>query len=146
MTSVRGLIVLVVALAGIGFIAGIVSAIRYSLKGTPEKMPRALQQVITLIGGVLATNFGAVVGIKVEQSTTNGFAAATLNPLVGDAVSGLQLGAAWLYFIGLLIACAGWWRLNFTEEPGAVVASLPQLSQTLIGVGGGIVAVALGST
>ena len=144
MDGVRVLVVSLMVLAAAGFIAGVVSAIRYSLNGTPSNMPPFLRQVVTAIGGVLATNLGAVIGITVQQVRAAGFDMASVLVAAGaDTPTKLQVGAAYLYVIGLLIALYGWWKLEFTEDPNKVVVTLPQLSQTLLGVGAGVLAVAL---
>jgi hypothetical protein len=145
MAAIRFLVGSLVALAGVGFIAGVVSAVRYSRRGMPAEMPAFLRQVVTAIGGVLATNLGAVLGIKVEQAKTAGFDMTSLLFTEGaGTLTKLQVGAAYFYILGLLIALYGWWRLKFTEESDKVVVTLPQLSQTLLGVIVGVLAVALG--
>jgi hypothetical protein len=49
-------------------------------------MPAFHRQAVTGIGGVLATNLGAVLGITVKQAQAAG----------ADMPGKLQLGAAWL--------------------------------------------------
>jgi hypothetical protein len=44
-----------------------------------------------------------------------------------------------------LIALFGWWRMEFSDDPKVVVDILPQMSQTLLGVAVGVLAVALGT-
>ncbi len=145
--GIRFLVFLILLLAGVGFIAGLISAIQFSFSGTPDDMPRFIRQVVTAIGGILATNLGAVLGVKIEQAKSLGFDTKRFFVgAVGDAPSTLQLVAAYLYVFGLLVALWGWWKLGFTEDPSKVVVTLPQLSQTLLGVAVGVLAVALGNT
>jgi hypothetical protein len=56
----------------------------------------------------------------------------------------LQIIAAFLYVIGLVGAGVFWGIKGFTSEPAKVVSTLPQLTQTLLGVIVGAAAVALG--
>jgi len=144
MGGIRFLVVSLVVLAAAGFLAGVVSAVRHSLHGTPAQMPPFARQIVTAIGGVLATNLGAVLGITVQQARAGGMDLASMLVAAGaDTPTKLQVAAAYLYVLGLLIALYGWWRLRFTEDPDRVVVTLPQLSQTLLGVVVGVVAVAL---
>lgn len=134
-----------ILLAGIGFIAGLAQAVRYSIAGTPEKMSSFSRQIVTTIGGVLATNLGARIGIEIMQAKANGFEPAVfLLGQGGDTASFLQLAAAYLYVAGLVYALWGWSRANFSEDPKKVVVVVPQLSQTLLGVVVGVLTVALG--
>ena len=61
-----------VGLAGIGFLAGVVSAVVVSLRGKPKDLHPFFRHAITSIGGVLATNLGAVLGINVEKTRAAG--------------------------------------------------------------------------
>ena len=93
----------------------------------------------------MATNLGGVLGITVKEvqiETSVDFARVFF--AVGAKTStSLQVGAAWLYVVGLLIALIVSWKTGFTEDPDQVVVTLPQLSQTLLGVAVGVLAVAL---
>ena len=139
------MVIFILTLACIGFIYGIGSAVYYSIKGQPDLMPSFLRQVVTGIGGILATNLGAVLGIKVEQAKKFGFDVGSfLWADAADAPSMLQVGAAYLYLIGMLVALIGWIKLKFSEDPTQVVNILPQLSITLLGVCMGVLAVSIG--
>jgi hypothetical protein len=143
---VRILIFGLLGLATLGFLAGLIAAVRFSLAGTPDKMPRFVRQVVIAVGGILATNLGAVIGVSVKQAMLTGASAMGLLLFKGaDAPSVLQIGAAYFYVAGLLIALFGWWRTEFSDDPKVVVDILPQMSQTLLGVAVGVLAVALGT-
>jgi hypothetical protein len=67
-TPLTILFLILVGMAGLFFIIGIGYAGYYSLKNRPAHMPPFLTNVTTTIGGVLATNLGAVLGLTVTQS------------------------------------------------------------------------------
>ncbi len=126
------------------FIAGIYQAIKYSKRGTPNELSQFLKTAVTSIGGLLATNLGALLGIKVEEASIAGFDAASFFFSAGANVpSTIQLIAAYLYLFCLIAAFVGWyWVNNLKDDPNKVVL-LPQLSYTLLGVMVGVFAVSL---
>jgi hypothetical protein len=143
---VRILIFGLLALAALGFLTGLIAAMNFSVEGKPDKMPKFVRQIVIAVGGVLATNLGAVIGISVMQATFTGASAMGLLLFKGaDPPSVLQIGAAYCYIVGLLIALVGWARTGFSDDPKVVVDVLPQMSQTLLGVVVGVLAVALGT-
>ena len=145
MRAVRMLIVSLLILGVVLFIWGLHSAIEYSRMGNPAGMPSFLLQAVTIIGGVLATNLGAVFGIKIEQQVKRKKLSARDLLFFGandDGPTRFQILAAYLYVAALVYAAFAWARLEFTEDPDVVVAILPQLSQTLLGVIAGLFAVA----
>ena len=77
MTVKKIMVGFILLLACAGFIYGVWSAFSYSFcKGKdPAEMPDFPIQVVTVIGGVLATNLGAVLGIKIETAKKVGFKA-----------------------------------------------------------------------
>ena len=137
------IVFILLALAAVGFIYGIYSAYEYSILGTPEDMPAFLHQVVVGIGGVLATNLGAVFGIEIKNPSVHGNGK-NLFLLQGKTPSVLQMLAAYLYIIGLGFGLYAWYQLGFTEDLTKIVALIPQLSQTLLGVIVGILVVYLG--
>ncbi len=148
------LIVLLVVLAGLGFVLGIAEAGYYTAKRTPAAMPRFLAQVVTTVGAVLATNLGAVLGLSVAdvQSASTGlplaraFALSSWLAAPGVPVgTQVQIAAAWIYVIGLIAAAFLWGLRGFSDNPAVVVPTLPELSRTLLGVIVGALAVALGA-
>ena len=153
--SIKILILFLVALSGISFIGGILAAGYYSnwAPGAPipEKMPSFLTNLVITVGGVLGTNFGAVVGLSMSKSQAftevSFFQPFGVQKNESVKIKGnerLQVIAAWGYVIGLVMAVIFWLGTNFSEEPGTVVLLLPELSKTLIGVIVGALAVALG--
>ena len=141
MFTVTNLILVLVALAGLLFIVGIVVAGYCSLRNKPENMPEFLAQATTVIGGTLSTNLGAVLGLSVAQSTNPSPA---LAEVMAAPANTLQVGAAWLYVGGLIIALVLWGVNRFSNQPQKVVSTLPDLTKTLLGVVVGAMAVALG--
>ena len=134
------------AIAIVLFFWGIFRAIYWSNKADPGQMPPFLRQVVTAIGGVLAANVGVVLGIKVEQALFQDINLITnIFKIPQDTTVLLQLIAAILYAIGMLVALIAWGRLKFSEDPDKVVSVLPQLSQTLLGILVGAVAIVIGA-
>jgi hypothetical protein len=134
------LVLVLVALAALLFLGGIVSAGYWSLKSQPDNMPAFLAQATTVIGGTLSTNLGAVLGLAVAQSARGMVSL----PSVPALARPLQIGAAWVYVGGLLLALAFWAWNKFSTEPDKVVSTLPDLTKTLLGVVVGVLAIALG--
>ncbi len=93
--------------------------------------------IVTSIGGVLATNFGAIVGLPAPELSKS-------IRLDGDGPKKVQIIAAYIYVIGLVTALVSWMLESFSEDPKEVVALIPELSKTLIGVFVGTLAVHLG--
>lgn len=66
MNQLRPLVIVVVLLAAVAYIGGIIWAGVASLSSeTKPDVPEIVIQAITVIGGALATHFGAVFGISV---------------------------------------------------------------------------------
>lgn len=143
---IKLLIGILLGLSALFFFVGLHEAVEYSQPGKAAQMPEYLRHAVIVIGGVLATNLGAVVGIKLEQLRIGGFTwnSALLVRANDEGQVILQVIAAYLYVFALCYATLAWWRIDFTEEPADVVVILPQLSQTLLGVVVGLLAVALG--
>jgi len=134
------------ALAIVFFFWGIIRAIYWTKKEDPAQMPPFLRQVVTAIGGILAANVGVVLGIKIEQALYQDINLITnIFTIPEDTTVLLQLIAAILYGIGMLMAFIAWGRKKFTEDPDKVVSILPQLSQTLLGIIVGACAIVLGA-
>jgi len=134
-------------LAGLFFLAGILEAGILTQKGKPEKMPPFLKQTVTLIGGVLATNLGAVLGISVARGVSP-----SLRIWAVPTTQALQMAAVILYVVGLLLAAVFWAINGFKENPNGgpivVVSTLPELTRILLGViiGAAIVVLGISST
>ena len=130
------LILILLALATLGYVIGIIYAGVYTLRGTPGIMPAFLVQVINVIGGVLAINCGAVLGLSVASGTQLSLGATPTETL--------QIFGAFVYIGGLILATLFWGLRRFDSDTSKVVGVLPQLAQTLAGVVAGALAVALG--
>lgn len=129
------------AILAIGFFAyAIYSAIHFTSIGKPGDMPNILNHVIIVVGGVLATNLGAVLGIQVDQGGgfSLGFRKISTDPSIG-----IREICAFLYAIALIIALIFWGISGFTEKSTEIVDSIPMLSKTLIGVAVGALTVVL---
>lgn len=156
-SSIKLLLLFLVIISFIAFLGGIITAGYYSywIEGAPltAKMPSFLVNLVITVGGVLATNFGAVIGLSSSQSSTFN-EVSFFQPMGGGASSSestkpkrselIQVIGAWGYVLGLLLALVLWLFSNFSEDPEVVVALLGELSKTFIGVIVGALAVALG--
>lgn len=144
MNVIKILLFFLVALAGLFFLYGVYLAIRYSCAETPTLMPEFVNYAITAIGGVLATNFGAVLGLKIADGTK--FSSFRIRALTAPVPGAMQIGAAFLYVLVLLVAVIAWALLKFESNPDIIVPAIPRLSQTLLGVIVGALAVVLNVT
>ena len=141
--NAKEILTAVIALAAIVFFAyAIIKAIHYSNLGTPGSMPSFLNQAIIVIGGVLATNLGSVVGIEVDQVAGNAFG---FQEFSTDLIMGIRIACASLYVLAMIIVFIFWAKLGFKNNPNEIVDSLPLLSKTLLGVAVGALAVFLGT-
>jgi hypothetical protein len=152
MTWVELLLLLLLGVVGLLFLGGIVAAGILSFKSKPGKMPQFLAHAITTIGSVLATNLGAVLGLNLVEApglaSTKGLYDLNQIPSLPQAPSTpeLQVLAAWVYVIGLIVAFVMWAIKWFPTKPEEVVNTLPELSKTLLGVLVGALVVALGAS
>jgi hypothetical protein len=130
----------ILALSGILFYLGIGWAGWCTLRGSPEEMPKFLSQTVSALGGVLATNFGAVIGLQHISKESAGSLAAAYSPNALLSLNAsptfpqLQAYAALFYLVGLTLALALWCFKKFNQKQGEVVSTLPELSQSLLGV------------
>jgi hypothetical protein len=129
-----------VALAAVLYAWAFLSAGYWTLKGEPQSMPAFLMQVITVIGGVLATNLGAVVGLRV--GAPDSLRVDKSQAWYVKAGKRFQTAAAWFYVVILVLALIVWGLTGFSEDK--VVSCIPDLAETLFGVAAGAVAAALG--
>ena len=99
---------------------------------TPAVLPGFIDQVVVVIGGALATYFGAWMGITFDSGR---------RPLSIRGIPTLEkMGTvlAWLYPISLVLALIFWAVTGFSQY---AAGSLQNLSYTILGVFAGIVAV-----
>jgi len=159
LNMVKTIIYLLSALAGTAFLAGILYAGYYTLwveqAPKPDNMPDFLLWSVTVIGGVLATNFGAVLGISLTPETLRFNDVKVFQALKRNAntsvssssssIDRIQKIAVYVYLLGLLLALLFFVLNGFQEDAEKSVLLLPELSKTLIGAAVGALAVALGS-
>jgi hypothetical protein len=135
---------LLACIGGLFFLVGIVVAGILSHKGKPEQMPSYFKESVTLMGGVLATNFGAFLGITVSRGQLPSLRFWTAPP-----IEAFQISAVILYIVGLLVALFYWslggLKENPNEGPIVVVSTLPELSRTFMGIVAGALVVVLGN-
>ncbi len=110
--------------------AGIAS-LRYAATG-PLDLPEFVEQVIVVIGGALATHFGAWMGITFNQ----GRAFASLKGL--PTLDQMAQILAYLYLGCLVLGLIFWGATGFSPNAASV---LQNLSYTILGVFAGVVAV-----
>lgn len=132
------LVTILVLLAALFYLYGIIMAVWISVKGK-KNMDDFLLNAITVIGGVLATNLGAFLGINIARGTSE----ASLTFQSGT-IGNIQAIAAYFYVICLIVAVAGWFVAK-SKGSATIVPILPELAKTLMGVIVGVLAVALGN-
>ena len=130
--------ILALVILGIGavlYVAAIVWAGIASLRHTgtaPVDLPDIVEQVIVVIGGALATHFGAWMGITFNQGRS--FARVRDLPTLDQIAQVL----AYLYFGCLVLGLVFWGATGFSPNAAGV---LQNLSYTILGVFAGVVAV-----
>lgn len=131
------------SLGGLFFLVGILIAGILTQKGTPELMSPFVVETVTLIGGVLAINLGAVLGISVARRKAPSFRVWAV-----PTQEAFQIAAVIFYIVGLLLAAVFWALTGFKENPNEgsvlVVSTLPELTRILVGVIGGAILAILG--
>lgn len=132
------LVTILVLLAALFYLFGIIMAVWISIKGK-KLMDDFLSNIITVIGGVLATNLGAFLGINIAQGTSE----ASFTFQMG-ATGNMQAIAAYFYVICLVVAVAGWFVAK-SKGSTTIVPILPELAKTLLGVIMGALTIGLGS-
>lgn len=139
---VKSIITVLTMLAGLMFAGWIVwQGVLATTSGAA--VPTFIRDAVTGIGAVLATHFGAVLGMKVANVAKD--SGARLRAL-GSVLRGednptrVQTIAVWLYLAGLVIAVVSWAWVGF--DPLAP-EMLRMLSTTLLGVIVGALAVSL---
>jgi len=154
MNQLRPLVIFIVVVAALAYIGGIIYAGIESLQSdTKPPLPELVTQTITVIGGALATHFGAIFGIsqldggspRPIPSPLNVKAWAAVRPLRQDeppqpTLNFLQVIAAYLYIVSLVGAVVFWLLDEFSSESADI---LRNMSFTFVGVIGGVVAVIL---
>ena len=101
----------------------------YSYNGPASKMPPFLIEAVTLIGGALAMNFGATLGIEGKEFNDGLLATNALT--LGQQIR--LLGAAF-YFASLLLAVWWWWMCGWTKDSDQIVRTIPEQSRMFLGI------------
>jgi hypothetical protein len=136
------LIYIVVILIVVGAYAGLIVWAGFaSLGNAPEPdIPGALTGVVTGVGGVLATNFGAFLGVAVSGGTGGNRGLLMTNARDAFRAPTAQAWASLGYLL-VLLACFAFWILDGFSATTAEVIRTQTL--TLFGVGVGALAVQL---
>jgi len=125
----------------IGYIYAVAQACIISLNKEPDvsQMPSFLSNLITTIGAVLATNLGATLGLPKPPE----FSLSPLGFISHPIVINFQMTACYVYLLTLLAAAIVWGTKDFTQDPTKVVATIPELTKTFLGVIVGVLAITL---
>lgn len=160
-SAIKLLVILLASLAGLLYISSIINAIAATFS-RDVKLIGFLSEAATVIGGVLATNLGAVLGVTFTQPTNKPLIAFEGTPMVmglrpsiqskkqratgvANSAQNLQVIACWVYVFCLLAALVVWLIAQFTGVPeGQIVPLLPEMAKTLLGVIVGALTVVLG--
>jgi hypothetical protein len=158
MDQLRPLICIIVGVAALAYVGGIGYAGYLSLTSDNPVVPDIVTQAVTVIGGALGTHFGAIFGISqlVSGTPANPPPVARLNVFTRSSVLAtpanatpppsalpldkLQVAAAYFYVFALLLGAILWGATGFSSKAADI---LKNISYSLIGVIGGVVAVAL---
>lgn len=172
-SPIRPLIVFLVALAGLLYTFSIGFAGYLSIWSDKNKMDPLLISAVIVIGGVLSTNLGAVLGSTLTPpanpagSTTASGPTSDTNPHshptylalrssfqpdpqaaamnTVDTSQKVQIIACWLYVASLVVALLFWIIAKIKGiADTALVQLLPELVKTLFGIMVGSMTVALG--
>jgi hypothetical protein len=145
--SIKSLITLLVFLGGLLYLLVILWTGIISFRGSVKPDPFFVS-VVVVIGGVLSTNMGAVLGVTLtppsapnRQPSFMGLRP-SLKPATQTIAAGdeptqtqkFQVLACWVYVIGLLIAFVCWCTLLIMSKGNQAAPLLPELSKTLMGV------------
>ena len=150
-TDLKPLFWIIIFIAAIGYIGGIIIAGILSIgSSTPPQIPQPVNVVITAIGSVLATNFGALLGISQFTKPDPGSKFKTRTflrfPVFGEEndkmnfFDKLPVYATYVYFFSLILALIFWGIDKFSENSSPIIINM---TSTLIGAVVGVVAVLL---
>lgn len=138
MNIVTPLITGLVLVAALFYLYGIIRASYVSISGNGA-MDDFLANVVTVIGGVLATNLGAVLGYDISGGSKD------ISLMFDSTTAGnFRAAAAYFYVFCLIIAIVCWFIAK-QKQSTTIVPLLPELSKTLLGVIVGALTVALGN-
>jgi len=134
------LLIVVATLGALLYVSGLVWAVVSTLGKTNVPMPSPVGHALTSVGAVLATNFGAVLGLPTTRLAVFSWSRAIA--VAGESQTKfLQIVAAWVYFVCLVAAAVVWAVAMLKSVP--VMEPIQQMSLTLIGVAAAALAVLL---
>lgn len=112
-------------------------AIRLSLSSPPQPQLLAvpLEYILTTVNGMLAANLGAFVGVSVAAVVWN---------RTEPPASMFQILAAAFYGLVVIVAWVVWWKAGFVVATNEIVAAIPEMCRTGLGIVLGVFALALG--
>src|SRR5215471_2267242 len=125
--QLRPLVIIIVVLAALLYFGGILWAGLASLTSTPPHAPQIpdfVTNIVTGIGALLATYFGAVLGISVpaKQNVKSSFSAWKLQTWAWDPSNqSIQIAACYAYFISLVLAALFWLIVTLRDATPADV-------------------------
>ena len=156
----KPLLTFLMLISGILYLGGIMTAGIVSIQGGSE-IPNILLTAITIIGGILATNLGAVVGISYAipaaktnlsnihprylglRPTTTAQKSRLPSPTqTASTNQKFQILACYFYVAALIIAAIFWIIIELQDKKNPVPV-LEELAKTLLGVIAGALSVSL---
>jgi hypothetical protein len=157
-SAVKPLVILLASLAGLLYIFSIGNAITATFSEDIKPIG-FLAEAATVIGGILSTNLGAVLGVTFTQPPNQPLAIGGTPVIMGlrssiqskqqrasgvaNSTQKLQIIACWVYVLCLLAALVAWLIAQAKDVPH-VVPLLPEMAKTLLGVIVGALTVVLG--
>lgn len=156
---IKPLITGLIVLAGVFYLFAIIKAGIVSVKGTGE-FNEYFGHIVTVIGGVLSTNFGAVLGVTLSppgDPTREGLLRQQRKPFLqlhssinenddGQPTGNqkMQILACYFYVVSLVVALIFWLVAMSKDHDNKIISVLPELAKTLLGVFVGALTVGLG--
>lgn len=144
-TYLTGFLV-VLGCLGYLYVVGWACVKSWPLHAENYELPSFLTNLATSIGALMATNLGAVLGIRVtdphskfSQAKTWTLTAVKLDP--SPAV--FQTFACYVYVLSLLAATIVWGHREFITDAGQIVPIIPEFTKTFAGVIVGALAISL---
>ena len=130
------------------FIYGITQAciLSWSPDNNNYEIAPFLSNSVISIAAILSTNLGAVLGISLSKSVSRFEDSANWNParfFTDPNQANIQIIASYIYIIALLGAAVVWVHRDFITDTSNIVPLIPQLSNSLLGVIVGVLAITL---
>ena len=150
MNQLKALVIILVGLAALFYVCAVgyagIKTIRNPNSSTPAEIPVPVALMITVIGGALATHFGAIFGISQAVKP-----AKRPSPIRIDKWSALgepgaptlntvQIAAAYLYVGAMVGSVVFWAMVKFGDGAATVIQTM---ATTFIGVLGAVLTIVL---